>query len=61
MDNAIPKDVLDEQDAAWAVQQQQKQGGPLLVRRRVQNGAIARASDPCGAAGSEKQRPERQT
>eukprot|EP00974_Lingulodinium_polyedra_P037436 3590437-Lingulodinium_polyedra.AAC.1 len=42
MDNAIPKDILDEQDAMWAVQRRPTQSGPRVVRRRVQGGTRAR-------------------
>eukprot|EP00974_Lingulodinium_polyedra_P041853 4019006-Lingulodinium_polyedra.AAC.1 len=49
MDNAIPKDVLDEQETMWAVQRRPTTGGPRVVRRRVHGGAkvhqtVARAA-----------------
>eukprot|EP00974_Lingulodinium_polyedra_P060391 5822520-Lingulodinium_polyedra.AAC.1 len=41
MDNAIPKDILGEQEAMWAAQQRPTQHGPRVVRRRVHGGARA--------------------
>eukprot|EP00974_Lingulodinium_polyedra_P046171 4425305-Lingulodinium_polyedra.AAC.1 len=55
MDNAIPIDIIDEQDIGWARQRADR--GPTPTRRRVEEGEqgrrIGQRSDSVAASGSD--------